>query len=425
MSNPFEIRKRSTRGAGSVFEYPRGSGRWSIQYYAPTYVPATGQTRSLRKREYCGLPKAQAQKLLNDRVGRLARGEQFDAGKPRTVAELYHALRTFTANNSKPGSRTVKGLEWRWKKLAPHFAAVRAPAVTSASIEEYKRLRKAAGAANATVNRELAMLRRMFRYGRQCTPPLVYSVPHFAMFSEKDNVRKGFIEDHQFDCLCEEAAKDGLWMRLLVELAYTYGWRRGELMQLRVRHVDLRNRTIRLDPGTTKNTEGREVHVGNDNLLELLRAACEGKRGEDPLFTRDDGCEVRSMSAAFRNLCVRAGVGRWECDRKCGATPTGKRCRCGGRRKYVGLLVHDFRRSAAKALRRAGVPESVIMATGGWKTAAMFRRYAIVSSADQKAAMEALEAARRKNSPPNSPPNSPRTVKMDRNSEGEEVSTIQ
>jgi len=50
-------------------------------------------------------------------------------------------------------------------------------------------------------------------------------------------------------------------------------------------------------------------------------------------------------------------------------------------------------------MRAAGVPESVIMAAGGWKTPAMFRRYAIVSSADQRAAMERLERARAENSP--------------------------
>jgi hypothetical protein len=53
-----------------------------------------------------------------------------------------------------------------------------------------------------------------------------------------------------------------------------------------------------------------------------------------------------------------------------------------------------MRRSAAKALRAAGVPESVVMAMGGWKTAAMFRRYAIVSTADQRAAVAMLERAR-------------------------------
>lgn len=73
---------------------------------------------------------------------------------------------------------------------------------------------------------------------------------------------------------------------------------------------------------------------------------------------------------------------------------------------------HDFRRSAAKAARRAGVPESVIMAMGGWNTPSMFRRYAIVSSADQRAAVEMIvrervEARAREEklvSPPFSPP---------------------
>jgi hypothetical protein len=61
---------------------------------------------------------------------------------------------------------------------------------------------------------------------------------------------------------------------------------------------------------------------------------------------------------------------------------------------------HDLRRSAAKALRAAGVAESVVMAIGGWKTAAIFRRYAIVSSADGRAAVEMLERARAERAAP-------------------------
>jgi integrase len=59
-----------------------------------------------------------------------------------------------------------------------------------------------------------------------------------------------------------------------------------------------------------------------------------------------------------------------------------------------GLFVHDLRRSGARQLRRAGVPESVVMAIGGWKTAETFRRYAIVSNTDQREAMEKLDQAR-------------------------------
>ena len=45
-------------------------------------------------------------------------------------------------------------------------------------------------------------------------------------------------------------------------------------------------------------------------------------------------------------------------------------------------------------LLRAGVPQSTVMETCGWKTAAMFRRYAIDSSSDQRAAVAMLEKLR-------------------------------
>jgi hypothetical protein len=110
------------------------------------------------------------------------------------------------------------------------------------------------------------------------------------------------------------------------------------------------------------------------------------------VLAREGKGRVKDFRAAWRNLCVRAGLGEWFCHR-CKQVMSEHRCSCRERR-YRGLLVHDLRRCAAKALRAAGVPESVIMATGGWKTPAMFRRYAIVSSADNRAAVEALERAR-------------------------------
>jgi integrase len=45
----------------------------------------------------------------------------------------------------------------------------------------------------------------------------------------------------------------------MIETGYTYGWRDVEVLALRVRQVDLSAGTIRLEPGTTKNDQGREV----------------------------------------------------------------------------------------------------------------------------------------------------------------------
>ncbi len=393
-------KKRSRRGGGSLFRKGRN---WGIQYYRLD----TDTDRSMRIREYTKQPsRAVAQDLLNQRLGQLARGERFETGKKTTVATLYANLRIATQNNSdsRDTNRKLSGMGWRWKHLKPFFGHVLAVNVTSALIEEYKRERLKAGAANATINRELATLRRTFHYGQQSTPPTVHNIPHIAMLRE-NNVRTGFVEPAMLDRMAAEAVKDGLWMRLLVQAAGVYGWRRGELVNLHARHVDLVGRTLRLDPGTTKNRKGREVSIDDPVLLELFQAACRGKGPDDPVFTRDDGAPVKDFRGAWHNLCIRAGVGEYRCA-GCNAAWTSTRCDCGSRRrKYKGLIVHDMRRSAARNLRSAGVPENVIMHIGGWKTRSMFDRYAIVNPDDTRRALEALAAARQ---PVISPPFSPR-----------------
>lgn len=55
-----------------------------------------------------------------------------------------------------------------------------------------------------------------------------------------------------------------------------------------------------------------------------------------------------------------------------------------------GRTPHDFRRTAARNLIRAGVPQHVVMKLCGWKTDAMFRRYAIVDERDLRDAVELL-----------------------------------
>ena len=62
-----------------------------------------------------------------------------------------------------------------------------------------------------------------------------------------------------------------LWFRALVECGRTHGWRIGEFLDLRVKQVNLLNRTIRLEPGTTKNRERREVTM-TKAVYELLAA---------------------------------------------------------------------------------------------------------------------------------------------------------
>jgi integrase len=217
-------------------------------------------------------------------------------------------------------------------------------------------------AANATINRELAALKRMFYLGYRTTPPKVNRVPAFPRLAE-DNARKGFLEDAQFHKLIE--AYPELWFRTLVELGRTYGWRISELLNLRVKQVNLLGRTIRLEPGTTKNKEGREVTL-TETAYQLLARCVSGKNADDYVFTRRNGKRVRDFRGTWKNACSAAGV------------PV--------------LLFHDLRRTAARNLRRAGVAETVIMKVGGWRTRSVFERYAIVAQGDIADATRKLEA---------------------------------
>jgi integrase len=138
------------------------------------------------------------------------------------------------------------------KRLAAHFGPDRdAATLTAGDIDAYAESRRGTGAAVATVNRELACLRRGLRLAFQ--KGRLASIPHVAVAAEH-NVRTGFFEEREFEAL-RDAAEPHL--ARLYHFLYLTGWRTGEAVALEWRQVDFGAGTIRLEPGTTKNGEGR------------------------------------------------------------------------------------------------------------------------------------------------------------------------
>ncbi|NYF88892.1 integrase [Edaphobacter lichenicola] len=310
-------------------------------------------------------------------------GPQAEKIKVAELAEDF--LREYRINERK----SIDDATARWNlHLEPFFGARKAIDVSSDLISRYVDQRQHEGAKNATINREVAALKRMFRLGQQSTPAKVLRMPHFPHLRE-NNVRKGFLEDSQYRKLVEGQE---LWFRTIVECGRTYGWRISELLSMKVKQVDLMQRVIRLDPGTTKNNDGREVFM-TDALYLLLGACVEGKGAEDAVFTRPNGIPVRTLRDAWEKACTAAGVGQFICVDCATPVQTGAPCqKCSGKRtKYTGLIFHDLRRTAARNLRRAGISETVIMKIGGWRTRSVFERYAIVSRGDIVDAMQKLQ----------------------------------
>jgi len=209
---------------------------------------------------------------------------------------------------------------------------------------------------NATINRELALLRRMLRLAARHGK--VLRVPVLELLHEAPP-RAGFFETDRYESVRRHLPED---LRVAVTFSYTYGWRiRSEILTLERRHVDLRTGAVRPDPGSTKNSEGRVVY-----LTPELRTLLAQQLDRVHRLGRRLG---RVVPYVFPNMSGRYIGARRGDFRKAWATA----CRKAG---CPGMLRHDFRRTSVRNLESAGVPRSVAMKITGHKTESVYRRYA-------------------------------------------------
>ena len=244
--------------------------------------------------------------------------------------------------------------------LEPFFGQLRASQVTTALVKEYIADRMDAGAAHATINRELSAIKRMYNPASQHTPPKVAQVSHIPMLKES-NIRKGFFEHEDF--LAVRAALPE-HLKGLITFGYKTGWRISEITGLTWDCVDMKSGIIRLEPGEAKNSEGRTAYA-DDELKGVLRAQFSVRNLACPYVFHRKGQRIFRFDKAWKSACKAAGV--------------------------PGKLFHDLRRTAVRNMVRAGVPETVAMKVSGHKTRAVFDRYDVTSGDDLKRAAAQLQ----------------------------------
>lgn len=285
--------------------------------------------------------------------------------KEVTCADLWTAYRE---NCETRDVKRIDRLTLAWKHLEPVFGTRPASAVKPRDIAEYIAARRASGIAPATCNRELAILKSAYRVAADLE--LVEHLPKFPKKLKEPKPRQGFVEESQYKVLAGNAKE--LWLRTLVALGFTYGWRKSEMLSLRVRNVDLLDDWLTLE--SSKNGEGRRVKLTAE-LKTLLTECIRGKQSDDFVLTRKDGARVAQPRKDWYSLCAVSGLGKLS---------------EGG--SYTGLQMHDLRRSAVRRLVRRGVSEKVCMAISGHKTRSMFDRYNITNERDMETAAKLLDA---------------------------------
>jgi integrase len=321
----------------------RESGTWWIGYSVAGKKYRESAKTKRRK---------QAEDLLARRLAAKGQAPAQQAAERTRFADLCELIREDYEQN---GRRSLARLNTSIRHLKASFDGWVVPAIDEGAVRKHVTKRLRAGAAPATVNREIAALKRMLKIGYQLR--MVERLPSLTCLTES-NARSGFFEEDELRKVIVQLHPD---LRPLIEAAYITGWRKSELLTRDWRHVDFERGWLMLED--SKNGEGRQFP-----LTERLRAVLEHQRDRCRALEKRTGAIISPVF--FRSS------GQWEGQRIRNPNKAWRKAR-----KAAGVegIIHDFRRTAVRNLVRAGVPEKVAMVLTGHKTRAVFDRYLIVA----------------------------------------------
>ena len=324
---------------------------WWMEYYA---TDEHGRAKKIQKTTR-QTSKTKARKVRNAAVSAVEQGNNPHIAKNVRFADLARRL---LADYRIRGRKSTDRAELALSHLRDTFGGWKAVNITANAIDTYL-LDRTETAALATVQYELAMLKRAFRLAAKKGD--VGSVPIFPEMEMLNNARTGFFSDADLVALQVELPE---YLRGLAEFAYLTSWRKREMLDLTWSRVDMEQCLVWLDARMTKSGKARTFPFKS---YPALQAVLESQREYSELWEdrtgkivthvfTNRGKSIKDYYAAWRAACKRAGL--------------------------EGRMMHDMRRSAVRNMIRAGIPQDIAMKLSGHETDSIFSRYNIVNEED-------------------------------------------
>ncbi len=319
-------------------------------------------------RESEGVTRAQAE-LYVEQARTEARGGRLNLPKGRKVSLLFGpAGDDYIKRLGESGGKNIGRKERHLAlHLKPHFGTVRLDKISEFAVKGYRKARKDAKAADATINRELATLSHLLRSAARWGWIKRDDLPAI------DKAREGQgrivkLNDAQCKALMAAAIADqdsDLW--LFVAIGLGTGMRHAEIVSIKWPEIDFARRRIFV-PLAKAGSRDQPIPVELAATLEAeVKQAKNAKGWLFPSLVKDTKFGHRScFAASFRRAVIAAGL-------------DGKR-----------VTPHVMRHTAVTRLVQAGADIPTIMKISGHKTVAMVLRYTHVDAAHIDAAAAAL-----------------------------------
>lgn len=222
--------------------------------------------------------------------------------------------------------------------------------------------------APASVNKEVATLKRIFNLAIR--EDLAEKNPCWKVEKlPENNTRTRILSQDEYQRLLAELPQNG---RDVVVTAYFTGMRAGEILNLTWDRVNLDEQYIQLEAEDTKTKKARRIYLHEEVAAILNRLNKVRHLRHNFVFTYE-GRPQKSVRRCFTSACRRAGIENFH--------------------------FHDLRHTFNTMMRKAGVPQSVIMHITGHKTSAMFERYNTVDEEDARMALDRLNAFLKRDEP--------------------------
>ena len=244
------------------------------------------------------------------------------------------------------------------KHLKRHFGNKRfMSSIYPENVEDYKSWRKTEGVANATVNREMACLKRMYNLAMQWGDAKQNPVQHIKFLPEPPK-KDRFVTQEQAIKLIDAASNT---FKPILITAFNTGMRLQEVLGLKWDMIRIWDIGGEIELVYTKNGKKRYVPL-NKTMLELLK---DIKQQNEFVFIGNRGEPLKSVRKPMETAIRRAGIEK--------------------------ATFHDLRHSWASWLSEQGVDPYTIMEIGGWADMKTLMRYLHRTRSVRQNAVEKLD----------------------------------